>query len=322
MPLSRSVAASLILGALLGGIGTWLSLRNHLHECETSVRYTNPDAACIDIVIDKRSYETFRDELVAYLEAEKQAGHLTEGAIFFRDLKMGPTFDINELANFSPASLLKLPLALAYLKYAEEHPGFIDAQIRFTKNPGVMDQTFEPSKSLQINTVYSISEALRYLVTYSDNVAYGVLGDYIVKQPQGNDYVFQSYKELGIIDPTDASDEIVSVHGYASIFRLLYNVSFLESEYSELMLSWLVDADFNQGLRKGVPVSVPIAHKFGERVFENSPEKQLHDCGIVYYPGNPYVVCVMTRGDDWNYLSSIIGEVSRRIYEEVDSRRF
>jgi hypothetical protein len=41
----------------------------------------------------------------------------------------------------------------------------------------------------------------------------------------------------------------------------------------------------------------------------------------VYYPQNPYLLCIMTEGDDFNALSEVIGIVSKAVYEEFDSRR-
>ncbi len=76
----------------------------------------------------------------------------------------------------------------------------------------------------------------------------------------------------------------------------------------------------------GVPSTVDVAHKFGERTTlasdtESTETKQLHDCGIVYFPENPYLLCVMTRGTDFKVLEGIISDISRMVYEEVDSRR-
>lgn len=48
---------------------------------------------------------------------------------------------------------------------------------------------------------------------------------------------------------------------------------------------------------------------------------ELHDCGIIYYPNNPYVLCVMTRGDSMEELKKIISTISLMTYKEVDSRR-
>jgi hypothetical protein len=48
---------------------------------------------------------------------------------------------------------------------------------------------------------------------------------------------------------------------------------------------------------------------------------QLHDCGIIYYPGNPYLLCVMTRGTDWSALEKTIQTISAMTYKEVDSRK-
>ena len=289
--------------------------------CNAEARYTNPYTGCVSSAISKSSYTPFRNELIGYLNEERQNGRLAEAAVFFRDLNAGPTFGINELANFSPASLLKIPMALAYLRYEEENPGILETRIRYTKNGEVLEQEFAPSKSIQKNETYTVEEVLFHMIAYSDNVSYSVLADYMKQLPEGETFVFQAYRELGIIDPTNASREVVSVHGYASIFRLLYNVSYLESDLSEKMLAWLAASDFNQGIVAGVPEGTVVAHKFGERSFMDADMKQLHDCGIVYYPRNPYVLCVMTQGNTMDGLTDIIGNVSQMTYEEIDSRK-
>lgn len=46
--------------------------------------------------------------------------------------------------------------------------------------------------------------------------------------------------------------------------------------------------------------------------------KQLHEFGIIYYPGRPYLMGVMARGVDSGKLSNVIREVTTLIYEEID----
>lgn len=69
-----------------------------------------------------------------------------------------------------------------------------------------------------------------------------------------------------------------------------------------------------------MPASVKVAHKFGERLLEDST-RQLHDCGIVYYPENPYLICIMTHGNVYENLEKTIQDISKMVYKEVDSRR-
>ena len=86
----------------------------------------------------------------------------------------------------------------------------------------------------------------------------------------------------------------------------------------------LVNVDFRDGLVAGVPGNIEVAHKFGEREVD-SQQTQLHDCGIVYYPKRPYLLCVMTRGQhtddgavDEQKLQAIIKEVSTIVYNYVE----
>jgi hypothetical protein len=45
--------------------------------------------------------------------------------------------------------------------------------------------------------------------------------------------------------------------------------------------------------------------------------RELHDCGIVYLPDNPYLLCVMTKGNDFAKMEKIIEEISRLSYERL-----
>jgi hypothetical protein len=157
------------------------------------------------------------------------------------------------------------------------------------------------------------------MLKYSDNNAYAVLQSYLVETGQ-EDLIKQTFLELGIIAPTDLYDEVVTVRRYASIYRALYNLSFLNAELSDKVLAWLVESNFKVGLESGVPEGTKIANKFGERLLPDG-SKQLHDCGIVYYPENPYLVCIMTAGQDYDVLAGIIAHVSKEIHQEVDSRK-
>jgi hypothetical protein len=81
--------------------------------------------------------------------------------------------------------------------------------------------------------------------------------------------------------------------------------------------------EYKDGLIAGVPSNITISHKFGER--ELTDEKgnvvnQLHDCGIVYYPEHPYLLCIMTRGKNIDNLSRSISAISKIVYQEVSLR--
>jgi hypothetical protein len=85
---------------------------------------------------------------------------------------------------------------------------------------------------------------------------------------------------------------------------------------SEKALAYLARTDYRKGLVAGVPPTIAVAHKFGLRRMNEM--KQLHDCGIVYYPDHPYLLCVMTSGPVPDYLDTTIADISRFIFEAVD----
>ena len=119
-----------------------------------------------------------------------------------------------------------------------------------------------------------------------------------------------------IIEDTNAT---ISVKQYSIFFRILFNSSFLSRTNSEYALSLLSKTEFGAGLRSGVPENILIAHKFGERTTQDGLN-QLHDCGIVYYPDHPYLLCVMSRGENLHNLIDSIKKTSEFVYKTIQEQ--
>jgi len=229
---------------------------------------------------------------------------------------------IKEHVDYIPASLLKVPLVLTYFDISENDPSVMNQTIVYGSDVAarVPSQTFKPSVPLTEGTAYTIKELIEHTIINSDNIAAQLLYDHL-DQLGGKSALSETYRDLGIIEMgSDLDKEVVNAKAYGSILRMLYNASYLNQEDSELFLKLLSNSDFKEGLKAGVPDNIFVAHKFGER-FTEEGEKQLHDCGIVYFPQNPYLLCVMTKGKDFNKLVEVIKTISSEVYKEVDSRR-
>lgn len=289
-------------------------------------KFINKNLSCSDKpIISKKGYVTLKHELIDYIDEAKKEGKVTNVSIYFRDLDNGPTLGIQEHTKFAPASLLKLPLLVTYLSLNEDMPGLLKNEIMYEGTNIPIDdssQFYKPKKTIYSGITYSVEQMLEYMIENSDNKSYYVLRKYLNDLSPKTDLLKETYVDLGIIDPKDLLEETISVKSYASIFVQLYHSSFLDTrDSSEKALEILSKVDWSDGLKSGVPKDIVIAHKFGERYGFSGDLKQLHDCGIVYYPNNPYLLCIMTQGSDFATLANVIGKISKMTYEEFDSRK-
>lgn len=238
-------------------------------------------------------------------------------SLYYRDLKNGPWFGINEQVQYSPASLLKVPLMITYLKYSQDNPDILKREILFDKISEEFSQQVRPSEYIQIGKSYTVEQLIDSMIKYSDNEATNLLFRNI--NPNDLNLVFS---DLGISVP-DIYDinNAMSVKDYSSFFRILYNSSYLNRGMSEQSLAILASSEYDDGLVAGVPTNILVSHKFGEReslTKDNKIIKQLHDCGIVYHPTRPYLICIMTKGDDFVKLSGVISDISKVIYNQIN----
>ncbi len=317
------IASLLLVGAIMFFLGGKFDRGYHSHDekCRADVEFVNAEVVCgKEDVIKKTGYIETRNHIIELIEKGKKESGVVNASVYFRDLVHGPVLGVSELEEFAPASLLKLPLAFVYFAAAEDQQGVMAQKINYVGTTTVREQRILPRVSAEFGKDYSIEELLKMMLVHSDNASYEVLEQFLSDSPGRMTMRTETFQEVGLIDPKDRVEATITVRGYASLFRILFNASYLNVENSEKVLSWLSETEYKAGLVAGVPENVKVAHKFGERFYANDV-KELHDCGIIYFPENPYLLCVMTRGSDFAELEKLISEISGTVYQEVDSRR-
>ncbi len=258
----------------------------------------------------------FTSEMKSFVEGVKSTLGVSDVSVYFRDLNNGPIVGVNQDGNFAPASLLKVPVLISYLKWAEEKPDVLTEKILYQAPVNVgYQQQFAPSVPLEVGTAYTAKELLEIMIKYSDNQALVLLFKRLPKHYQEELYTLLGVDPELITDPTAR----LTIRQYSIFFRVLFNASFLSRTHSEYALDLLTQTTFEDGIRASVPLNIPIAHKFGERKTSGDLQ-QFHDCGIVYYPNHPYLLCVMTRGNDVNALIAAIAQTSEYVYQKIDEQ--
>lgn len=280
--------------------------------------YTNPLLEC-DVANsgDILYVEDIKKQLNMYIQSSLDSKNTTQVSMYYRDLNNGPWLGINEKEDFTPASLLKVPVMMAYLKEADKNPEILTKKITYTGEDDTTNQNIKPQVSLIKGQLYTVDELIKHMILYSDNTAGQLLFANIDESIINN-----TYNDLGInIPDVRKQDDYMSVKNYASFFRIMYNSSYLSRDMSEKALAYLKDSDYKDGLVAGIPKEIVIAHKFGERILPDLKTKQLHDCGIVYYPKNPYLICIMTRGQDFTKLSTAIKDLSSIVWKTISNKK-
>jgi len=254
-----------------------------------------------------------------YLEQKKNEGIITTASVYLKKLNSVNDLEINPDELYDPASLIKVPMMMLYLSKEDENPGLLNKTILYSKPiSGIYTATIK-SHSIQLGKSYTIKELLYYMIVYSDNEAFLLLG----KSVNYHDFeklcteFYIPIKTDNIKHSDNAQNFVADVNSISRFFRVLYNSTYLSKKSSQFALSLLTQSDFKDGILKGVDPSVRVAHKFGER--EEGGVAQLHEFGIVYIKNNPYLLGVMTKGTNTKQLAEVIGSISKISFEGINN---
>ncbi len=238
-------------------------------------------------------------------------------SVYFRDLTLGRWAGINEDAAYAPASMMKVAIMIAYFKEAEDGLSVLGQTLVYSSSTAdqINGVPFETPSDLKVGQKYTVEQLIEAMIISSDNGAKNILLDNINQQD-----LDEIYSDLGLPNPDNSADYTISAKQYTVLLRVLYNATYLSRADSEKALQIMSRAEYSQGLVAGAPKGTMVAQKFGENVDASNPqapEISLSNCGIVYHPTYPYILCVMTKGTDAESLQKTIAAISQTVWRDV-----
>ncbi len=320
----------LSIGTAIGyfwGFGAERAVLNRKLETIRPIRENTAGYKFIDpllaYIIPSADQETgmasLKNKISDYINGAERNNILSGASAFFYDLNKGRWVGVNETEKYTPASMLKVVIMVSYFKESETNQNILGKHLVYTKDIDdfVKQDAFNTLSDLKVGDSYKVEDLINKMIIDSDNGAEYLLLSYI------NQTALDSiYNALNIENPTGKNDFTISPRTYSLFLRILYSSTYLDNVDSEKALSILSETTFKDGLVAGVPQNIAVAHKFGEHVIQQNNQAQqieLHDCGIIYYPKNPYLLCVMTRGGNLDNLKNAIKNISTLVYQNYEN---
>lgn len=267
-----------------------------------------------------------KSNINTYLEQKKQEGTLVSASVYLKDLNTGYYFCNNPDTLYDPASLMKVPMMMVYLKQAETNPGLLKKTYRFIRDPKNKTTHLIKDKSLVEGNTYTVEQLLYYMIVYSDNESFWILSDNMDDNKVNElDVRLDIPANYDVIHyPASEKHFVANVSAVAHYFNVLYNASYLNSAMSVYALDLLTKSTYAEGMVKQVEHGITIAHKFGERTLSYMQDNRLqqlysefHEFGIIYLQNRPYLLGIMTRGNQSAQLPGIVGQISKMVYDEL-----
>ncbi len=237
--------------------------------------------------------------------------------VYFAYLNNASWVGLDEKEDFTAASTIKVPIAMAMMRAVEDKK--IKLSDTYSLEELDLDQGFGDLYKVGADKVFLVGELLDIMLNKSDNTAMSALVT-IFQRIGIDDPLSDVYGFLGW-DMTQTIPEIGEVPDYskinlktlANIFLALYDAKYISIDNSNLILEHLASTDFDDRIRAGVPVDVFVVHKIGTA----SQDKTYSDCGIVYPPNRHYLLCVGSGGVDEKTAGKFIAEISDAAYKYV-----
>lgn len=315
----------LLAFVVLCSIGVTLIVEKHVslfaHKGTVQTyTYLNPSVNLVhknDLLVN---FEPLRKRLTE--KYEKRDDYLV--SLYFEYLPTGASININRDERIWPASLIKIPVAMAAMKKVERGTWKLSNELVILDED--KDTEFGDLYKKPTGTTLTIQELLEKSLVDSDNTAHFVL----LRNLDSSD-LEETYRHLGMDDivehlkksPEEAeTDNRMTAKRYTIFFRSLYNATYLSPEYSQVFFDILERAP-KEYLNKGMPYDTVFVHKTGIR----ADEHVWADSGIVYITHRPYLITVMiqkkqtaqnTSEDTANAdVGALFEDIGKEIYEYV-----
>src|SRR4030042_3742516 len=263
-------------------------IKSNPQKFNSQYPFLNPAAALIEKKDLLVNFQPLRESLVG--KYEKRDDYLV--SLYFEYMPTGANISINKDEAIWPASLIKIPVAMAMMKKIENGTWELNNElvILYEDKNGEFGNLYkEPT-----GTSLTIEKLIQESLINSDNTAHLVL-----LRNLENSELEDIYVHLGLDDVVEdfkkttdegSVDNRITAKRYSIFFRSLYNSTYLTPEYSQKFLDILREAP-KEYLSSGLPDDTIFVHKTGIR----TDEAVYTDAGIIYIPNRPYLLTVMIQ---------------------------
>lgn len=230
-------------------------------------------------------------------------------SIYFEYQPTGSNISLNKDAEFYPASLLKVPVAMAVARKIEKGEWKWSNELVLMSTD--KDDKFGTLFKEPTNSTHTIEELVKRSLSDSDNTAHFML----VRNLEMEE-VQDVYDHMGLPGFLETEGSL-SAKRYSVMFRALHNSSYLTESHSQKLLSYLAHSPFDEYIQSAMPENIVFSHKIGV----DANKKVYLDSGIVYVLGRPYILTVMTKNKDEQKAKEIMADVSEKVYTYVSTYR-
>lgn len=229
-------------------------------------------------------------------------------AVVVKNLKKtDPAYVYNEHHIFDTASMYKAwVMAVIYEKIEKgqlQEDSVLEADIaQLNKEFGIAPELAEQTSG---TTSYTVSDALRKMITISDNYASLLLTHEVTYD--GLEFFLMKYKMND--SHTGEGEAVPSTSAYdtALFYENLYRGKLANKEHTKKMIELLKQNEFKTVIPKYIPV--PVAHKTG------ALDDVSHDAGIVFTPKHDYVIVLMSQSGVPPAAEERMARISESVYQ-------
>lgn len=225
-------------------------------------------------------------------------------SIYFKDLKNGKSFGIEENQINTGASVNKVPIIAALYLFAKEGKINLDDRVTIQKDD-VQDYGTGSIRYQKMPQTYSLRNLAKLALKESDNTA-----AHVIEIRIGEDNV-QKLVESWQMKQTNMVENKTTAYDMSILFEKIYNGQVTDSANTKELLEFMSNTDFEDRIPKGLPSNVKTFHKTGDE------EGYIHDVGLVQTKKGVYYLGVMTSdvGGREDETKTTISEISKKVYE-------
>ena len=243
-------------------------------------------------------------------------------AVAIRHLKTDKTYFYNENEEFTSASLYKLAVMWAAFDALEngsltegevisERKAKLDEILEGKQNrpipiPNVTPKTTHPEEEI---ISYTVSEALKLMITISDNYSALLLAE---KLGWENIDRLMKAENLDGVDLLTSDNPTITAKSTTDLLERIYRKTAVSQKSSVSMENLLLAQQLNDRIPKYLPEGIKVAHKTAEL------NGLRHDAAIIFGQKSDYIFVFLTQTESPEAATETIARLSQKIFASLE----